>query len=95
MQPEATDIYQVKLKKYPHLEKDDWHLKETNRNILEKQSKMWNVLFENIDVFSLHDDIGDVKHSSIKIDLTDETPFFVRPYSINASQRELIQKEIS
>lgn len=101
-------IFNYKKARYPHLDDDDWRLRSTDVCILKRETdfcddnipllisqKFWALLTSRTEAYSLHDDIGDVKNSSIKIELTDLSPFFVRPYSVNARQRESIQKELN
>ena len=46
------------------------------------------------DVFSLRDEIGTCPFSEVHLKLKDETPFFVRPYSMREEQKKVIQKEM-
>ena len=46
------------------------------------------------DVFSLRDEIGTCPFIEVHVKLKDETPFFVRPYSMREEQKKVIQKEM-
>ena len=46
------------------------------------------------DVFSLRDEIGTCPFIEVHLKLKDETPFFVRPYSMREEQKKVIQKEM-
>ena len=45
-------------------------------------------------VFSLRDEIGTCPFIEVHLKLKDETPFFVRPYSMREEQKKVIQKEM-
>ena len=46
------------------------------------------------DIFSLRDEIGTCSFIEVHIKLKDETPFFVRPYTMREEQKKVIQKEM-
>ena len=46
------------------------------------------------DVFSLGEEIGTCPFIEVLLKLTDETPFFVRPYPMKEEQKKVIQKEM-
>ena len=46
------------------------------------------------DVFSLRDEIGTCPLIEVHLKLKDETPFFVRPYTMREEQKKVIQKEM-
>ena len=46
------------------------------------------------DVFSLRDEIGTCPFIEVHLKLKDETPFFVRPYTMREEQKKVIQKEM-
>ena len=46
------------------------------------------------DVFSLRVKIGTCPFIEVHLKLKDETPFFVRPYTMCEEQKKVIQKEI-
>ena len=46
------------------------------------------------DVFSLRDEIGTCPFIEVHLKLKDETPFFIRPYTMLEEQKKVIQKEM-
>ena len=46
------------------------------------------------DVFTLRDEIGACPFIEVHLKLKDETPFFVRPYSMREEQKKVIQREM-
>ena len=44
--------------------------------------------------FSLRDEIGTCPNIEVEIDLTDKSPFFIRPYHVNEEDKSLIDKEM-
>ena len=80
--------------KYPWLDGDDERRHMTDREILEKyinlnnsclnkeeKTKLMDMLYKYREAFSLRDEIGTCPHIEVKIDVTDKSPFFIRPIS--------------
>ena len=44
--------------------------------------------------FSLRDEIGTCPYFEVRLQLRDETPFFVRPYAIREEQKAIVQREM-
>ena len=79
---------------YPWLDPDGERKHMTDREILEKyinlnnscldkeeKTKVMDMLFKYREAFSLRDDIGTCLNIEVEIDVTDKSPFFIRPYS--------------
>ena len=92
---------------YPWLDSDDdWrHMKD--REILEKcinldnsclneeeKIKVMNMLFNYKEAFSLRDEIGTCPNIEVEIDITDKSPFFIRPYHVREEGKAFIDKEM-
>ena len=45
-------------------------------------------------LFSLRDEIGTCPHMEVELELTDTTPFFIRPFPIAESEKALVDKEM-
>ena len=45
------------------------------------------------EAFSLRDEIGTCPNIEVGIDVTDKSPFFIRPYHIREADKEVIDKE--
>ena len=92
---------------YPWLDPDDDRRHMTDREILEKYINLNNSCLgkeENIKVmdmsymykeaFSLRDEIGTCPNIEVEIDVTDKSPFFIRPYHIREEDKAFIDKEM-
>ena len=101
-------LYKYKINKYPFLDADDIRLKMTDDEILKKDlvlkdhcmgrttlEKFWNILFNNKKSFSLHGEPGDCPNLDVKFELNDATPFYIRPYPVSESDKDIIDKEMN
>ena len=81
--------------RYPWLDKNDERKYMTDREILDKYINLDNsyltkeekkevrdLLYEYKDTFSLRDEIGMCLNIEVEIDMTDQTPFFIRPFHV-------------
>ena len=86
--------------KYPWLDPDDKRRHMTDAQILRLKLNLDDSLLDEIktddfhDVFSLRDEIGTCLFMEVQLNLTDETPFFIRPYPMREEQKKVIQKEM-
>ena len=46
------------------------------------------------EVFSLRDEIGTCPNIEVEIDVTDKSPFFIRPYHVKEEDKNFIDKEM-
>ena len=53
-----------------------------------------DVLYKYKDAFSLRDEIGTFPNIEVEIDVTDESPFFIRPYHVNEEDKNFIDKKM-
>ena len=67
------------LYKYGHLEKSC--LLDSGKN------HFMDMLYKYKDAFSLRDEIGTCPHIEVKIDVTDKSPFFIRPYYVKEEDK--------
>ena len=51
-------------------------------------------LQEYKDVFSLRDEIGTCPNIEVNIEVTDNSPFFIRPYHVKEEDRAVLDKEM-
>ena len=93
--------------KYPWLEKDDprrhmsdieiidkyVNLSESELTLKEKR-KLKQVILKYRQAFSLRDEIGLCPHMEVELELTDTTPFFIRPFPIKEGEKDIIDKEM-
>ena len=88
---------------YPWLDPDDERKHMTDREILEKyvnlndscldkeeKIKVMDMLFKYREVFSLRDEIGTCLNIEVEIDVTDKSPFFIRPYHVREEDKAFI-----
>ena len=92
---------------YPWLDKDDPRRNMTDQEILEKyvdlsdsdlnaaeKKSLYKVLLKYKEAFSLRDEIGLCPNMEIELELNDDTPFFIRPFPIKESEKEVVDKEM-
>ena len=52
------------------------------------------MLYKYKEAFSLRDEIGTCPYIEVEIDITDRSPFFIRPYYVKEEDKSLIDKEM-
>ena len=93
--------------KYPWLDDSDERKYMTDREILEKhinldnsclteseKIQVRNMIYEYRDAFSLRDEIGTCLNIEVDIDVTEKTPFFIRPYHVREEDKRILDKEM-
>ena len=93
--------------KYPWLDQDDERRHMTDKGILEKyidldqsclseeeKKEVMDMLYTYREAFSLRDEIGTCPNIEVKIDVTDKSPFFIRPYHVKEEDKAFIDKEM-
>ena len=93
--------------KYPWLDDTDERKYMTDREILDKYVNLDNscltkmekeqvrdLLHRYKDAFSLRDEIGLCPNIKIEIDVTDKSPFFIRPFHANEEDKVILDKEM-
>ena len=53
-----------------------------------------DVLYKYKDAFSLRDEIGTCPNIEVEIDVTDKSPFFIRPYHVKEEDKNILDKEM-
>ena len=92
---------------YPWLDPDDKRRHMVDKEILEKyvnldnsclgkeeKIKVMDMLLKYKEAFSLRDEIGTCPNTEVEIDVTDKSPFFIRPYHIREEDKAFIDKEM-
>ena len=91
---------------YPWLDSSDKRKYMTDREILDKYIDLYSScltkeekkevmeMCEYREVFSLRDEIGTCPNIEVEIDVTDKSPFFIRPYHVKEEDKTLIDKEM-
>ena len=92
------------IDKCPWLDPDDERRNMTDRDILEKYVDLKNsclnkdekvkVMFKYKEAFSLRDEIGTCPNIEVEIEVTDKSPFFIRPYHMREEDKAIIDKEM-
>ena len=93
--------------KYPWLDDADERKYMTDKEILDKyinlkdsclneqeREQVMKLLYEYKDVFSLRNEIGMCPNIEVNIEVTDNSPFFIRPYSVKEEDRMVLDKEM-
>ena len=93
--------------KFPWLDDMDERKYMTDREILDKYVNLDNLcltkaekeqvrdlLYQYKDAFSLRDEIGLCPNIKIEIDITDKSPFFIRPFHANEEDKVILDKEM-
>ena len=91
---------------YPWLDSDDERRHLTDKEILEKyvnlddsclskeeNIKVMDMLLKYEEAFSIRDAIGTCPNIEVEIDVTDKSPFFIRPYQVREEDKAFIDKE--
>ena len=92
---------------YPWLELDDIRRFRTDRQILEsavdlsqscltsaQKVEFFDLLEKYKDAFCLRDEIGLAPHMQVHLDMTDKTPFFIRPFTVKEEMKSKIDREM-
>ena len=53
-----------------------------------------DMLFKYREAFSLRDEIGTCPHIEVEIDVTDKSPFFIRPHHVREEDKAIIDREM-
>ena len=59
-----------------------------------EKKQVRDLLYQYKDAFSLRDKIGLCSNIEIEIDVTDESPFFIRPFHANEEDKVILDKEM-
>ena len=60
----------------------------------EEKTKVMDMLCKYREAFSLRDEIGTCQNIEVEIDVTDKSPFFIRPYHVREEDKAFIDKEM-
>ena len=93
--------------KYPWLYPEDERRNMTDRKILEKyidlrksclnkeeKVKVMDMLYKYKEAFNLRDEIGTCPNIEVEIEITDKSPFFIRPSHVREEDKAIIDKEM-
>ena len=93
--------------KYPWLDNSDERKHMTDREILDKyidldnsclsrheRKKVRRLIYKCKDTFSLRDEIGTCPNIEVEIEVTDRSPFFIRPFHAREEFKAILDKEM-
>ena len=92
--------------KYPWFDDMDERKYMTDREILEKyidfrgsclddlERRQVMKMYDYKDMFSLRDEIGTCPSIEVNIEVTDNSPFFIRPFHVKEEDRVVLDKEM-
>ena len=60
----------------------------------EEKKEVMDMLYRYQEAFSLRDEIGTCPNIEVEIDVTDKSPFFIRPYHVKEEDKAFIDKEM-
>ena len=92
---------------YPWSDSSDERKYMTDREILDKyidfdnscltkeeREEVMEMLYKYRETFCLRDEIGTCPNIEVEIDVTDESPFIIRPYHVKEEDKTLINEEM-
>ena len=59
----------------------------------EEKKHVMDMLYKYKDAFNLRDEIGTCPNIEAEIDVTDKSPFFIRPYHVKEEDKKILDKE--
>ncbi len=93
--------------KYPHLDESDPLLEKTESEIIrseidlsesiltaDEKEDIYQMLENHRDAFSLYGELGTCPNFEVDFELEDESPFFIRPYTVRESDKRMIDREL-
>ena len=93
--------------RYPWLDDSDERKHMTDKEILDKyidlkdscltkqeKQKLRDIIYDYKDAFSLRDEIGTCPNIKVEIDVTDNSPFFIRPFHAKEEDKAILDKEM-
>ncbi|KAJ8038848.1 hypothetical protein HOLleu_16398 [Holothuria leucospilota] len=107
-QPVESTIVKDRVKKYPHLDPNDPILKLSENEIIHKyvnlsqslltsdeKEEVYDLIFENRQAISLYGELSSCPDFEVDIELSNDDPFYIRPYFASDSDKQAIDKELN
>ena len=95
------------MDKYPWLDDSNERKHMTDKEIQDKyidldtlcltkweKQKLRNLIYDYKDAFSVRDEIGTCPNIKVEIDVTDNSPFFIRPFHAKEEDKTILDKEM-
>ncbi len=107
VQIDREQIRRVNLECFPHLDATDpiaamtdeeiirkhINLKESNLHSSEQEDVV-DMIYEYREAFSLYSEISSCPNFEAEISLTNDEPFYIRPYRLSGDDREIVTREL-
>ena len=61
----------------------------------EEKNQVMSMQYKYKEAFSLRDEISTSPNTEVEIDITDKSPFFIRPYHVKEEDKNFIDKEMN
>ena len=61
---------------------------------MRKKKEVMDMLYKYKEAFSLRDEINTSHNIEVGIDVSDKSPFFIRPYHVREEDKKVIDKEM-
>ena len=76
--------------KHPWLDQGDERRNMSHKEILDSEKKqVMDMLYKYKGAFSLRDEIGTCPNIEVEIDVTDKSPFFIKPYHVKEEDKNI------
>ena len=59
-----------------------------------EKKQVMDMLYKYKEVFSLRDEIGTCPNTVMEMDVTDKSPFIIRPYHVQEQDKKFLDKEM-
>ena len=104
---ERENVRESNLKRYPHLNENDPIASMTESEIIRKfvdldksiltpseRSQVYELLQNYRHAFSLYGELSNCPNFEANITLTNDEPFFIRPYKLSEQDKQIVAKEL-
>ena len=68
--------------------------KMLDRYVDSEKKQVMDILYKYKDAFSLRHETGICPNIEVEIDVTDKSPFFIRPYHVKEEDKSILDKEM-
>lgn len=104
----SQSVREINKQRYPFLDDDDPKLNMTETEVITQELDLKTncildetekedfkqLLNNNRKAFSLYGEIGECPNIEVDFKLRDDSPFFIRPYSVSSNEKIIIDKEL-
>ena len=65
-----------------------------NSHLTKREKKVRQLIYRYKDSFNLRDEIGMCPNIEVEIEVTDNSPFFIRPFHASEEGKDILDKEV-